>query len=106
VQAGAVDVVRLLLERGANVSLAGHDGHTPLHVAAVRFHAPTVELLLRHGANASEVDPHGLTPAQAALAWRHHVQPEGPEEEAVLALLAHRPAALPHSARPADRDEL
>lgn len=106
VQAGAVDVVKLLLESGANVSLAGNDGHTPLHVAAVKFDAASVDLLLRHGANVSETDPDGLTPAQAALAWRHHVKPEGPEEEAVLALLTHKPHQLPHSARPADRDEL
>ncbi|MEF3302563.1 ankyrin repeat domain-containing protein [Paenibacillus sp. GYB003] len=50
----SLDVVRLLLERGADTRLFDSNGHTCLHVAA--FHDDNVELirlLLEHGADAN-----------------------------------------------------
>jgi ankyrin repeat protein len=46
-----LDVVKLLLERGADPNVKDDDGKTPLHYAAWKGHHKVVELLLEHGAN-------------------------------------------------------
>ena len=55
-QAGADDLVALLIEHGADVNAAGdHDGITPLHVAAEHASLRIVQLLLAAGANPTAV---------------------------------------------------
>ena len=43
--------MRLLLERGANVTLRTTSGHTALYYARLRNHAAVVALLEAHGAD-------------------------------------------------------
>ena len=55
-------IVRVLLEKGYNVSQADKAGLTPLHQAAMRGKVSTVELLLSKGANTQAKDKHSNTP--------------------------------------------
>jgi ankyrin repeat protein len=52
---GRVEVVRVLLEGGADVQRANLDRHTALHVAAKRGHLEVCLLLLDCGANVNAV---------------------------------------------------
>ena len=45
---GDTDIVRLLIEHGANVNVSNERGHTVLYCAAGHGHLDTVELLLEH----------------------------------------------------------
>jgi len=47
---GHIEVVQLLLSRGANIEMADEDGETAMHAAAASNHLPVLELLLRSGA--------------------------------------------------------
>ncbi|OAG35173.1 hypothetical protein AYO21_10632 [Fonsecaea monophora] len=53
---GHVAMVKLLLERGANVESEDRWGQTPLSLAAGSGHEATVKLLLEHGANIESKD--------------------------------------------------
>ena len=67
---GHADVVRLLLEKGANVNaqrLQGH-GETPLYQAASNGHADVVGLLLQKGANVNAL---GSAPLYGAASNGH-----------------------------------
>lgn len=58
----SIEVIRLLLEHGADPEIRDSNGHTPLHTAA--FHDNNVEiirLLLKHGANVNTLDKEGET---------------------------------------------
>lgn len=70
---GHEEIVRLLLEGGADVTLQcrGH-GRTPLHVATVSRLGTVemVEMLLEKGANPSAEDIYGYTPLHCALRFR------------------------------------
>jgi len=48
---GHVEIVKLLIERGANVNLKGEAWYGPLHAAAMGGHVEIVKLLLEHGAD-------------------------------------------------------
>ena len=58
---GNIEIVKLLLERGANVSATNQDGNTPLHVAAFMCHTEIVELLLEQGASPHRKNNRGET---------------------------------------------
>lgn len=62
---GYVDLVRMLLDRGAYVNLQDMKLETPLHYAAYKSHMPIVQLLLQRGA-LSYVDARGKTPIDLA----------------------------------------
>jgi len=47
---GLLEVLRLLIDQGAEVDVRDQDGHTPLRWAARRGHKDVMELLLRRGA--------------------------------------------------------
>lgn len=58
----SLDVIRMLLEHGANPEIRDSNGHTSLHTAA--FHdnnAEIIRLLLQHGANVNTTDKEGET---------------------------------------------
>ena len=59
---GQTAVARLLIEKGADVSLANKDGNTALHLASFFAHPELVELLLQHGASVSVKNARGETP--------------------------------------------
>ena len=54
-----VDVVKLLLECGAEVDSQTINGITPIHLAAQRGDEKVIEILLKFGANINSVDMYG-----------------------------------------------
>jgi ankyrin repeat protein len=64
---GAVESVRLLLERNLAVNALDGEGQTPLHVAAQRREAEMVRFLLSRGADVGAKDNRGKTPLDAAV---------------------------------------
>jgi ankyrin repeat protein len=68
---GHLGVVRLLIERGANVNATGARGRRALTYAAQRGHAEVVALLLREGANANFIRYNGATPLMLACTNGH-----------------------------------
>jgi ankyrin repeat protein len=48
---GHVDVVRLLIEHGADIAAQGRDRNTPLHEASINGHVDVARLLIEHGAD-------------------------------------------------------
>jgi ankyrin repeat protein len=62
------DVLELLLEHGADVSLRDNEGHTPLHLAVMcrETSQSLVRLLLDYGANRNEIDIAHRTPLHCA----------------------------------------
>jgi hypothetical protein len=65
------DVLRLLLEHGADIHSQNHIGWTPLHVASFYGALEVVRLLLEHGADVGAKDKKGKTALQVAT-WRRH----------------------------------
>jgi ankyrin repeat protein len=64
---GHVDVVRVLLEHGADVNAENQNDHwgtTPLHAAAHGNQKAVAEVLLAHGANPALVNLNGRTPLE------------------------------------------
>lgn len=68
---GHLEVVRLLVARGAALGLANVQGRTALHQAADQDHAEIVELLCRAGAPLESADFHRHTALHVA-AWQDH----------------------------------
>ena len=60
------NVVRLLLEHGADVNALSNGRSTPLHIAARRGRIEVVRVLLEHGANTGGKDDNGRTALQVA----------------------------------------
>ncbi|OCK88748.1 ankyrin, partial [Cenococcum geophilum 1.58] len=55
-----LEVVKLLLENGADVAVASNDGWTPLNSASSSGHLEVVKLLLKNGADVNCLGgPHG-----------------------------------------------
>lgn len=65
------DLVRLLVDRGADVHARGAHGLTPLHLAASRGAEALVMLLLVHGADANAATDDGRSPADIARERGH-----------------------------------
>ena len=68
---GDQDIVRLLLEAGADPNFRAESGVTPLHLAASRGADALVHQLLEHGADKSARMDDGTTPAGIAAARGH-----------------------------------
>jgi ankyrin repeat protein len=62
----APQVVRLLLDAGADATHRSHGGFTAAHLAAENDDVPTLELLRRHGADLNERAEGGKTPLDLA----------------------------------------
>ena len=63
---GRTEIVKLLLEKGADVNKHNEGGETPLHYAAQHGHVRVVEILLEHGADVSAKGTGCGTPLQWA----------------------------------------
>jgi hypothetical protein len=59
---GQAAMAALLIEKGADVSVASNDGNTALHLAAFFAHLDIVELLLKHNASVRVKNGRGETP--------------------------------------------
>lgn len=62
------DIVRLLLDNGANVNMANFCGYTPLIFATEQGNEHIIRLLLERGADASQMDQSGNTQLLIAAA--------------------------------------
>ena len=82
----AINLVRLLIEKGAHVNSKNILSCTPLHVAAEYARPAMVEFLLANGADVEIKDKHERTPLHAALSGR--------SAEQTLALLINAKADL------------
>ena len=83
---GHADVVRLLIEAGANVNAANQAGQTAVHSATIRGSTANIQYLADHGADLNAKDLKGHTPLDIALGL-----PEEriPYNEATATLLRH-----------------
>jgi ankyrin repeat protein len=66
---GRVALVRLLLERGAEINQVNDYGGTALHLAALHGHEGVVSILLSSGADTIRIDHLGWTPLMKACRW-------------------------------------
>jgi len=60
-------IIKLLLDKGAGVTIANQEGNTALHWACVAGSLPAVSLLMEAGASASTLNTHDQTPVDEAL---------------------------------------
>ena len=65
------DVVRFLLDRGADPNMTYPDGWTPLHTAASDGYIDEAQLLLDKGAQINMEDPNEMTPFYYATVNGH-----------------------------------
>ena len=63
-----VELVRLLLDIGADINLANRDGETPLYVASLFGYVKMVRILAERGANINKANNVGATPLWIASA--------------------------------------
>ena len=68
---GRMDIVRLLLDRGAKPSIPRGHGNSPLHTAAKQGHIGIAQLLLNNGADPNLENDHGETPLYVAFQNDH-----------------------------------
>jgi len=69
--AGQTDMVRSLLDNGANIEVKNNLGATSLIFAAIKGHSDVAELLVERGANVNAKTTTGITPLIAAAAGGH-----------------------------------
>jgi ankyrin repeat protein len=67
VKKGYTDIVKFLVEKGAQINLAGVNGLTSLHCAAQQGELELVKFLMEKGANVNQLDEFGGTPLHLTL---------------------------------------
>ena len=65
------DVVRYLLNNGANVNKQNRWGETALHLASIDNYTDVMRILLKHGARKDIKDNDGFKPIEFARLWDH-----------------------------------
>ncbi|KAG7279487.1 hypothetical protein CRUP_035873 [Coryphaenoides rupestris] len=70
-QENHLEVVKFLLENGANQSIPTENGFTPLHIACKKNHIRVMDLLLKHSASLEAVTESGLTPLHVTSFMGH-----------------------------------
>jgi ankyrin repeat protein len=68
---GHMNVVELLLQKGADINPQGEDSHTPFHSACSGGHIKIVQLLLEKGADVNPQGKHLDTPLRSACSRGH-----------------------------------
>nr|CAG4651746.1 EOG090X04G6 [Triops cancriformis] len=66
---GHLNIVTMLIQRGARVNATNLGDDTPLHLAAAHGHKEIVQLLLKNRADINFVNEHGNTPLHYACFW-------------------------------------
>ncbi|CAF0933695.1 unnamed protein product [Adineta steineri] len=69
--AGNIDILKLLIDNGANVNLKDSKNFRPIHYAAWQGRTESVFILLRCGANVNEQSLNGDTPLHLASQYGH-----------------------------------
>ena len=85
-----IDVVRLLIDAGADINRQCEHGRTALHMAAAWGHADLVQLLLDRGADSTLVDEEGMTAPEVARNGYSSNNVTAEQRQAVCELLASR----------------
>ena len=62
-----IEIVQMLLDRGANIYAKNIHGNTPLHNALKSMEAKIIGMLLNHGANIDAANKSGMTPLHLAI---------------------------------------
>ena len=70
---GHLEIVREVLDRGADHTIGDTDSSQPIHLAAVGGHTEVIDLLIARGDNVNAIDNNGTTPLLFAVSYR---QPE------------------------------
>ena len=70
-KSGDIEVVKLLLDKGADINQVNSDGITPLSISCLSGHLATSELLISSGADINQADSNGLTPLWLACRGGH-----------------------------------
>ena len=65
-ESNKVDVVRQLIDHGADVAVRDETNLTPLHLAAFSGSVEVVQILIEHGANVAARDGRNVTPLHYA----------------------------------------
>ncbi|KAK5647099.1 hypothetical protein RI129_005563 [Pyrocoelia pectoralis] len=68
---GDLRMVKLLLEKRANVQFTNRQKHTPLHLAAQKGYVDVINLLIENGANINAHDLHDCSPLSLAILSCH-----------------------------------
>lgn len=68
-QFNRTDVIRLLLQNGADVHKPNRFGNTPVHLAAIRNSIDAIAVLLEHGASINITNYRGEKPVDIALRY-------------------------------------
>src|SRR6266702_2107944 len=69
---GKLEILQLLVERGADVHSRNKDDWTPLKMASDQGHLDVVRFLIDSGADVNSYDSQGWTPLHSA-SWKGHV---------------------------------
>lgn len=66
---GQTEIVRLLLDKGADLSIGDNENSLPIHCAAISGDTSVVGLLLGRGADINAIDYNGMTPLMFAVSY-------------------------------------